>query len=81
MPKSIAKIGTTERNVQKVKADALRVPLSSMIPRTERMRFLKIVIKKNLDRGSSLERILQISIVIYLIMSENMILSFFDLSC
>jgi hypothetical protein len=39
------------------------------------------VIKKNLDRGSSLERILQISIVIYLIMSENMILSFFDLSC
>jgi hypothetical protein len=77
----MATTGTTESADQKVSAEALRVPLSSIIPRTERMMILRIVIKKNLERGSSLERILQISVVTYLMMSEIMVLSFFDLSC
>jgi hypothetical protein len=72
MPKSMAKTGTTERKDQKVNADALRVPLSSIMPRTERMMTLKIVIKKNLGLGSSLDRILQISVVKNLITFEIM---------
>jgi hypothetical protein len=64
IPKSIAKIGTTESEVKKVKADALSWHLSSTSPRRDNMTILRNLIKNDLERGSSLERILQTSVLV-----------------
>jgi len=66
----MAAIGTTESEDQNVKAEALNGPLSSISPRIERIIILSSLIKNHLERGRSLARILQISMVTNLINSE-----------